>query len=322
MPITLLNQILLACAFLVGFLVPRSSTCAVAAVREIRLRQTAWRFGGFGLIVLTGVFVRAALTWQDSIKWQVAPVPELSMLILVGGFVFGVGATINGACVFGTLTKIVGGETSFLLVIVGIWIGTLALGALKLDLIPQTTASVFTNVSPLEQASFIVIAAGAWLCGLVWFWRKDRLVPAVLATGVGLTGNILYSLHPYWGYASIVTDFAHQAILSPIHMGDALLPWLVASACAGGFLSRIASGRFSLRSPKLRTSLGAIVGGFLMAFGIAMIPGGNDGLVLSLLPSLVPSGIAAYVAMNLGIVATLHLEGVLERRSRRKAPLC
>ena len=50
-----------------------------------------------------------------------------------------------------------------------------------------------------------------------------------------------------------------------------------------------------------------MLGGSLMAFGLVMIPGGNDGLILFLLPSLSGSGTFAYVAMNVSILGTLLL---------------
>jgi uncharacterized protein len=117
--------------------------------------------------------------------------------------------------------------------------------------------------------------------------------------------HCIYALHPYWNYSSVVHDLAQDIIRAPYHMGDGLLPWLVLAACIGGYLSTILAGTFRLKPPTLRGSLGATVGGFLMAFGLVMIPGGNDGLVLFLMPSLVPAGFLAYLTMNIGIAIVL-----------------
>jgi uncharacterized protein len=125
----------------------------------------------------------------------------------------------------------------------------------------------------------------------------------------------LYTLHPFWNYTTVVQDYAHAIIMVPRHMSDGLLPWLVMVACLGGLVSTVLAGTFKLKKPNLGASLGSVAGGFLMAFGIVMIPGGNDGLILFLLPSLVPAGLLAYLTMNIGIALVLSIE-----RSRAKMP--
>jgi hypothetical protein len=47
------------------------------------------------------------------------------------------------------------------------------------------------------------------------------------------------------------------------------------------------------------------VGAILMGLGVALIPGGNDALVLYGIPSLSPHAIPSYLAMILGIASTL-----------------
>ena len=44
-----------------------------------------------------------------------------------------------------------------------------------------------------------------------------------------------------------------------------------------------------------------------MGLGVALIPGGNDALVLYAIPSLSPHALPAYVAMAVGIAAALLL---------------
>jgi uncharacterized protein len=311
------NILLLACAFAMGFLVPRGTTCAVAAVIEVFDRKRAWRFAGFGLASLTGLVVILPMAWLQLGPFRFAPAFELSALIGFGGLLFGIGAAINGACVFGTLTKIVSGDTSYLFVLVGLWLGTLVIGLTRLQLSPKPHA--MNALGSFTDGNIL-----SWIVGLLTlmalfylFVHNARIRHAFIMSGIGLSGGLLYALHPYWSYSAVISDFAHEALMVPIQMGDGLLPWLVSAAIIGGLVSTALAKRFKLRQPNMRTSFGSLVGGFLMAFGVVMIPGGNDGLVLSLLPSLVPAGVLAYFTMNIGIslvVGTDRLRGSFWKR--------
>jgi uncharacterized protein len=310
-----LNFLLLACAFAMGFLVPRGTTCAVAAVREVLDKKKAWRFGGFALAALTSVVVLLPLGWSHALPVKFAPHIELGGLVVLGGLLFGIGATINGACVFGTLTKVVGGNLSYFFVVPGLWLGAVTIGVANLQLAPRIVAG-----NELEHFSWTsglawCVAFALLLGGLGWFARGKRLNKAALMCGIGLVGGLLYTLHMSWNYNSVVHDFAQQVIMSPARMMDGLLPWLVGTACFGGFVSTVLAGNFKLTRPKFVASAGALVGGFMMAFGVAMMPGGNDGLVLFLIPSLVPAGFIAYLAMNIGIALMLGGERFIAKRA-------
>jgi uncharacterized membrane protein YedE/YeeE len=50
-----------------------------------------------------------------------------------------------------------------------------------------------------------------------------------------------------------------------------------------------------------------LLGGLFMGLGVALIPGGNDALVLYAIPSLSPHALPAYLAMAAGIAAALLL---------------
>jgi uncharacterized protein len=310
-----LNFLLLVCAFAMGFLVPRGTTCAVAAVREVLDKKKAWRFGGFVMAASTSVVVLLPLGWSHALPLKFAPHIELSILIALGGLLFGIGATINGACVFGTLTKIVGGNLSYLFVLPGLWLGAVTIGLANLQLSPRIIAGNalehFSQESGLAWCMVLALLLG----GLGWFARGKRLNKAALMCGIGLVGGLLYTLHMSWNYNSVVNDFAKQVIMSPARMMDGLLPYLVATACFGGFVSTVQSGTFKLTRPHLATSAGALVGGFIMAFGVAMMPGGNDGLVLFLIPSMVPAGFLAYFAMNIGIAFMVYGESFIAKRA-------
>ena len=303
-----MTLLLLACAAAMGFLVPRGTTCAVAAVSEVFDRRSAWRFAGFGMATCAGIAILLPLSWALGFPLHFAAHFALSGTIALGGLLFGLGAGINGACVFGTLTKIVSGDSSYMFVLLGLWLGGIVLGLTHVSMAPQIlSASHLSDPSPalgLIWALAILFLMG----GGVLFARQRILRFALIMSGIGLVGGLLYTLHPSWSYSSLVHEFAQETIMMPPFMRDSLLPCLVVAAGVGGFVSVALAGRFKLKAPTLQTSIGAIIGGFLMAFGITMIPGGNDSIVLFLLPSLVPAGLLAYATMNMGI-AVIVLAG-------------
>ena len=55
-----------------------------------------------------------------------------------------------------------------------------------------------------------------------------------------------------------------------------------------------------------------LVGGLLMGLGAAMVPGGNDVLVLHSIPGLSPHALPAYVAMIAGIAGVMGIMRVVQ----------
>jgi hypothetical protein len=270
-------------------------------------RKRAWRFGGFALASLSAMVVLWPIAWFTGLPIHFAPSITPSSMIALGGLLFGAGAALNGACVFGTLTKIVSGDTSYLFVLPGLWLGALVLGVTGLSVQPNIMANMELSAPSLGPALLWGFALGLLIL-LGWlFLSKSKANKAGSMAAIGVIGGLLYTIHPAWNYSVAIHDFAQAIVSAPQHMADGLLPWLVGAACLGGVTSTLAAGTFKLKLPSLRGSGGAMLGGFLMAFGLVMIPGGNDGLILFLLPSLIGSGALAYVAMNVGILGTLLL---------------
>ena len=58
----------------------------------------------------------------------------------------------------------------------------------------------------------------------------------------------------------------------------------------------------------LGTLVANVIGGFLMGLGAAVIPGGNDGLILAALPALSVGGAVAYVVMLATIMTALAVK--------------
>ena len=68
------------------------------------------------------------------------------------------------------------------------------------------------------------------------------------------------------------------------------------SLCFGGIAAAGYHRRFVFRAPYPLPALQSLIGGVIMGFAWALIPGGNDAMVLYLGPSLALHGIIAYSA--------------------------
>jgi len=76
----------------------------------------------------------------------------------------------------------------------------------------------------------------------------------------------------------------------------------------GGVAAALFKGRVVYRAPHLMPTLQAIVGGGIIGFAWALIPGGNDSMTLYLLPSLALNGIVAYASMFIALIAIEHMK--------------
>ncbi|MBA8908096.1 YeeE/YedE thiosulfate transporter family protein [Aminobacter ciceronei] len=109
MEIIVLSLLLLSLAFSLGFVLNRSSTCAVIAMTELLQERKPARFVAFFECTLWGALIYAA--------WQMTSGPQAHWSALAytatGGVIFGVGAFVNGACAFGSVGHLGNGDTQF-----------------------------------------------------------------------------------------------------------------------------------------------------------------------------------------------------------------
>ena len=128
---------------------------------------------------------------------------------------------------------------------------------------------------------------------------------------LGLTGGILFVTAPAWTYVDLVRDALPLAMAKP----DAFAVLAVAATICGAVASSLRRRAWRPRRITARNAVMTLVGGGLMGVGVAVIPGGNDGLVLAAVPALSPGGIAAYLTLTATIIFGLWAKG-LRRRGR------
>ena len=132
--------------------------------------------------------------------------------------------------------------------------------------------------------------------------QRYRLSTAALL--LGASNALLYALHGNWAYTATLARGVQHATdggARPEPIAWLLFLFLVAGMVFSAWQRK--SFRLQWR-PTMDWSRHP-AGGALMGFGAAMVPGGNDALLLHGIPTLSPHAVPAYLAMLLGIGVTL-----------------
>lgn len=302
----------------VGFAAHRASLCSVRAVEEALTTHRAYMLAGFFKSALWVVAVTLIVSWVfvghavPSSGWR------LSFLSVGGGVLFGVGAALNGGCAISTLTRLGAGDGGMVVTLAGIivGIGLYDLAAVKGLLATPVAATAFL-ATPGAWRIPVLVALGAWI---VWELskmarstkgvnRRQRLLApryrlSAAAFIMGASSGLLYVLVGVWPYTRLLSQTArHFSIGAP---QAPIILWLLFTGLIGGVLLSAWQGhRFRNQwRPRLRWAVYGL-GGIFMGIGAAMIPGGNDVLILHAIPSLSPHAVPAFLAMLLGIAGTL-----------------
>ncbi len=206
----------MALAAVLGFAAHKAGICMVKAVAEMMTSQrpymllafaktSAWSF----LAIVMAAWVGDGATYQ---RWPMAW-PEVA-----GGVVFGIGAAVNGGCVFSTLSRLADGRAGALAAVsmwpAGALIATTWLGSIGYLVVPEQTGS-----SDLKhEVSWLLIAGlGAWATLELWrigfrMWKRPAssgLGPRLLtlssaAALIGLSNGYIYRHFQSWSFTSAV----------------------------------------------------------------------------------------------------------------------
>lgn len=310
---------------LVGFAAHRASLCTVRAVAEIMTSGTAWMLSSFAkaalwTIAVSGIILLATPT-------SAAPLRETlpHTLALVGGFVFGVGAAVNGGCSLSTLQRLADGELSMLGTLAGFIVGVLAWTGLdhRLSLTTLTMQASFWSPQSIWAVPLLIML---WLWGgreIIRLWRSSGLaqirpglaaLPQRLSAPVyrlssaaailGIAGGVLYTLQGAWTYTNFLRAEA-ASWLGTASAFTALHGILLVALLAGMILSSLQRRSFALHLDWRAFAGRRFAGGLLMGVGGAVIPGGNDTLILAAIPTLSPWALVTYVALLAGVATSL-----------------
>lgn len=306
-PPMLLFAVAFFCVAVMGYAIQRGATCTVAAVDEWVTRRSWRRLRGMGE---ASAWVAGGLLVADLLH-RLPAMPAgyaVTGWTVAGGVLLGLGAWINGACVFGAIARLGSGEWAYAATPPGYLIGCASLQALFSPSPPQPLAEaslLFAAPEPLA-AAFGLFAAWRLLPAL---WRPDfaalcaRLWQPHAATAViGITFLFTLLLAGAWAYTDLLADLARGS-LQELWPRLLLFAALLLGAAWGGYTA----GRWRPSWPAPGQWLQCLAGGVLMGWGTLLIPGSNDGLILVGMPLLRPYAWLAFGTMCLTIAAALLL---------------
>ena len=321
------------CVGLMGFAIQRGATCTVAAVDEVLSKRRAHRLVAMleaSLWVAGGL----ALAQLAHLSGSMPAGYEISAWTVVGGALLGLGAWVNGACVFGAVARLGSGEWAYAATPLGFYVGCLSVFPLFAP--PATTK--LAGASPLFQAAelfaLLFVAFVLWRLrpGLLALRKPDRVnglgqkvwAPHAATVVIGVSFVITLLLAGRWAYTDVLADLAQAMSGKPVSEVVSLLPVLLLLALyAGALIGGISAGRWRSTRVSALQLLKCFAGGALMGWGSLLIPGSNDGLILIGIPLLRPYAWLAFVSMFAAIAVAMQISraGWFSRvRSKPSAP--
>lgn len=309
-----------------GFAIQRGATCTVAAVDEWLSARRATRMVSIveaSILVAVGLLVADALGVLDNV-----PVGyPVTIWVVIGGALLGLGAFVNQACVFGAIARLGCGEWAYLATPIGFYAGCVLVGYVA-PYIRHTAPLPLATSSPLFAAGApLAVAATLVLLGIALYVLTERGKPArgllaervwsprVATAVIGITFLFLLLLAGAWAYTDVLAELARGMHMNLVVRGLLLL-MLFAGALVGGW----SAGRFASRKWSMRQVVRCFVGGAMMGVGGLMIPGSNDGLVLLGMPLLWPYAWVAFATMCAAIAMAMMAARRLRRAHRLATP--
>ena len=326
MSVVQIFAVLAPLAFVVGFALQRGNVCSVLAARQIAWTGRWSRLHGLLLASAWAFAVIVPLAWFGAGPFKPSGQLPLSFLPVIGGALYAFGCYVNGACIFGVCSRVTAGNLTFIFAVPG-----MAAGATLAELAHVSPSPSELQPTLASQPNGLLLALWAgmivFLAWIVWrmvrvHWRagitpanllrQSRWRSAVAAAIIGAIGGLLFATDVPWIYPALIRRVAFYLTGA---RADFPLETIVGSASLflGGLTAAGYHGRFVFNAPHPLPALQSLIGGIIMGFAWALIPGGNDAMVLYLVPSLALHGIIAYLAMlgTLIGIESLKRRGVL-----------
>jgi uncharacterized membrane protein YedE/YeeE len=292
--------------FVIGYSSQRSGVCMVRAVQEVMARRRAHRIAGFLLAAACAMLVMALADLVGAQPFAMLRGAPPDALAVAGGIIFGLGTRLSGHCAMGTLAALTAGELPRIATVAAMFAAALLIGpsmshaALMVPDRAAVASPLSGNIAfALALAILVAALAGGYLYRrLRWRSARQSWSPIITMSLIGSASGALFALDRDWVYTSRITELANgnlvaspATLLGPV----ALIGGMVIAAKLGGM--------FRLRRGTARDWLTATGGGLLMGLGATLVPGGNDAMLFTGLPLLLPNLLAGYAAF----IATLFV---------------
>ncbi len=310
-------------AFIMGFTIRRGSVCAVIASKHLVVYGKQQRFLAMLVAGAVAGAVILPLAWLLPSETGLAYAYPITATMIGAAALYALGARLNDGCAFGTLSRLSGGELSYLGTVAGMVAGAIATQHYRGDPIAGTLSSMSEPTAfTLSLWLVMVIVAIS-----VMRQRHFRNIAQALAPGggilrpftamivIGIVGGLLYSLAGSWTYLALLEK---QALVLSGDTVATSAPKATAGALAlltGAVAAAWRSGRFHIRMDSAAAWVTRFIGGIMIGSAAALIPGGNGALVVYGIPSGAPNAVVSLVI----IMALLLLSFIPRRKAKRAA---
>lgn len=311
-------------AAILGFAAHRASICTVRAVAELMSSRGGYMLASMGKSVLWVWAVTIPLFCLMPAAGTGLSGWSLTGFAVLGGFAFGIGAAVNGACAYSTMARLVDGDGKMLAAISGFALGVLGFIMLAgWQWLPRPAPAPALIGSLLDRAMLpaVAVAAIAFVAWAVYesarLWRTReagaRIVDLLLAPRyrlstaallIGLPGALLFAGYGPFGYTATF-ELVIEGMLGTRNWPPTMRWVLLIAVLAGMLASTLQRRSFRIDWRPRRDWLLNLGGGLLMGLGTALAPGGNDALVLYGIPILSPYALPTFTALAVGVAAGL-----------------
>ncbi|MEM7358781.1 MAG: YeeE/YedE thiosulfate transporter family protein [Pseudomonadota bacterium] len=291
----------IVCVTLIGFIAHRVGICLVRAVKLLIEGQANLLLA----ILMSGLWVGAYSVLAHVNEWgQPFARFEFHPLFALGGFLFGVGASVNQGCSVSTMHQFARGNVSMLFTMAGWFFGWCLWVWLAMTELPEIQ---YPQSPPLDAGLVFIMfglsVAFTLLMIILFPGERERWLGISL---IGMLVGVLLYIEPMWAPSSVIQDvgsaiFEGKAVPSGYRMS------LVMMLLIGMWISCLVVKNLRFRKPTLHKVVRHSIAGLMMGFGGAMALGGNDAQVLTGLPALSLGAMTAVIFMLIGIATEQFL---------------
>lgn len=302
-----------ALMFLIGYASQRAGVCMVRAMREVIDKRRVHRLAGFALAASAAMVVMGLADWLGAEPFMTILGTAPDGLAIAGGVLFGLGSILAGNCAMGLLAAFTRGELWHAGAIAAMFVAALLLGPNMSSaalMLPNRTPlpSPLTGhvVLALTLGGTVGVTAATYLYRRLGLHRlKGGWSPLIAMSVIGTASGLLFALDRQWVYTSRIAEIAYG--------GRWALGALfgLAALIAGMTSATVIGGTFRLRAGNTRQWLSTLAGGLLMGAGATLVPGGNDAMLFTGVPLLLPNLLASYASF----AATLALALLIGRQA-------
>jgi hypothetical protein len=295
----LLTSIALLLIGILGYLAQSIGLCLVRGVDEATKGKPAF---------LIAILCSGSFTWLVAMLagyFDLSPVFisfELSFYAVLGGMLFGIGATFNNGCGVSTISKLARGNLVMLVTVLGWFIGWYILTLFMPDI-----QIIHYDLPIFWQYGFLIFSSVIILFFMLFTSKcNKRLWLSMLA--IGFMASIVFLIEPKWTPSALLKDLSYALINHKGQNWPSLMRFvLILSLITGMLIAAIKTKTFKFKLTNVKHSIKHLFSGICMGVGAAIAGGGNDSQLLLALPSLSPAGFATVFFMLLGIYMSKKL---------------